>query len=66
MDVEGYEGLILNGGKRLFEEAPPPFLLLEYYPSRLKLNGWGGTGLVDRLLAVATTALRQARQEERI
>lgn len=39
MDAEGHEEYILAGGKQLFEEAPPPFILMHYDPKQLTFKG---------------------------
>lgn len=52
IDVEGYEDLVMKGGKELFtSKTPPQFLLVEYFPSMLSLNGASGKLLLEKIFA---------------
>ena len=50
IDVEGYEDLVMQGGKNLFTNNPPPFVMVEYYPQMLSLNGVKADAFLKRIL----------------
>lgn len=50
VDVEGYEDLVLEGGKNLFTKSPPPFVMVEYYPQMLALNGVKAEAFLKRII----------------
>lgn len=39
IDVEGHEGYIFQGATQLLKEAPPKFIMVEYYPAMLTFKG---------------------------
>jgi FkbM family methyltransferase len=50
IDVEGYEDLVMAGGKNLFTKSPPPFVMIEYYPQLLALNGVKADVFLNRII----------------
>ena len=43
MDIEGAEHKFFDGARNLFERGFRPIMMLEYYPTLLKLQGSDGT-----------------------
>lgn len=51
IDVEGAEGLVLNGAKKTLDELRPPLLMIELQPENLKVYGEEPTTISARLAA---------------
>jgi hypothetical protein len=49
IDAEAHELYVLEGAKALFKEAPPPMMLIEYYPKMLTLKAVDPTKLVQAM-----------------
>ena len=49
MDVQGFEGFVLDGGRFLFNEQPRVTMITEFCPRDLRNSGYGDTRMVDRL-----------------
>lgn len=49
IDVTGHEDYVLQGGKHLFEKAPPPVVLLQFSPMAYKLKGTDSKEFLQRV-----------------
>ena len=50
MDVQGAEGLVLEGAGQLLANSPEATILMEFWPAGLSRTGFSARALLDRLL----------------